>query len=69
MIYYYVKWNITEPWDGVNDMKEQFKKKTEGESGGAAASLGGSTWYGVDKRLFVRHIAPLAASQHADQRL
>ena len=22
MIYYYVKWNITEPWDGVKDMKE-----------------------------------------------
>ena len=54
MIYYYVKWNITEPWDGVNDMKEHFKKKTEGESGGGAASLGGSTWYGVDKLLFVR---------------
>ena len=35
-------------------MKEQFKKKTEGESGGGAASLGGSTWYGVDKLLFVR---------------
>ena len=35
-------------------MKEHFKKKTEGESGGGAASLGGSTWYGVDKLLFVR---------------
>ena len=53
MLYYYVKWNITEPWNGVNDMKEIFKKKTE-ESGAGSAPLGGTTWYGVDKLLFVR---------------
>ena len=53
MLYYYVKRNITEPWNGVNDMKEIFKKKTE-ESGAGSAPLGGTTWYGVDKLLFVR---------------
>ena len=53
MLYYYVKWNITEPWNGVNDMKEIFKKKTD-ESGAGSAPLGGTTWYGVDKLLFVR---------------
>ena len=42
-----------EPWNGVNDMKEIFKKKTE-ESGAGSAPLGGTTWYGVDKLLFVR---------------
>lgn len=52
MLYYYVKWNITEPWNGVNDMKDLFKKKREGETG--LLPFGGNTWYGVDKLLFVR---------------
>lgn len=38
---------------GLIDMKEIFKKKTE-ESGAGSAPLGGTTWYGVDKLLFVR---------------